>query len=411
MVKNLFSFQCLDEEERLALDLLTKVIRDAIADRASDIHLVPQAQEYVMRYRIDGVLREIARHIPSVPASMISVARKAAVIDPASALPQEGRLMFDATSGEMKGSAPMLRLSFFPTAFGEMMTIKILDPGKLELQKGKLDRIFSHEEEASLARTILEKPYGVVIITGPAGSGKTTTYYAALEYLAEKTRQQCSIISLECPVELQLDGVIQTTVDPPGGFTFARALKSLMQQDPDIIGCSEIQDLETARLLCNIAITGHLVITLMHSADVAQAIMRLLQLGLEPYLLGMSVEGIIAQRLVRKVCRNCSEEVRSNPEIVEQLRDEIDGYEKLAVTVRGKGCDKCGGSGYRGRVAVYEILPGDRSLDSIMMKCRSVEELRGALRGKGCASQKQKALRLAMEGVTSLEEALRWTLV
>ncbi len=411
MVKSLNAFQCRDEEERLALELFIKVINDAISDRASDIHLVPRSQEYVMRYRIDGTLREIARHTPSVPASLISIAKKAAALDPLSLLPQEGKLTLALSEDEQNGAPPLLRLSFFPTAFGEMMTIRILDTRKLESMKGKLDHIGFNRDEGNLVRSILEKPYGVVIITGPAGSGKTTTYYAALEYLAEKTKEQCSIISLECPVELHLDGVIQTTVDPAGGFTFVRALRALMQQDPDIIGCSEIQDLETARLLSTIAITGHLVLTLLHSADVAQAIMRLLQLGLEPYLLGMSVEGIIAQRLVRKICDNCSEEVRNSVEIVEQMSGEIEGYERLAVTRRGRGCEKCGGTGFRGRTPVYEIFPGDRSLDSIIMKSQSVEELRDVLRNKGYLSQKQKALRLAMEGVTSLEEALRWTLV
>jgi len=411
VVKSFTAFQCRDEEERLAHELFIKVVNDAIADRASAIHLVPQSQEYVMKYRIDGALREIARHTPSVPASLISIVKKAAALDPLSSIPQEGRLTLAHSETGQMGEAPQLRLSFFPTAFGEMMIIRILDPRKLESLKGKLDNICFNREEGELVRTILGKPFGMIIITGPAGSGKTTTYYAALEYLAERTEEQCSIISLECPIELQLDGVIQTAVDPAGGFTYARALKSLMQQDPDIIGCSEIQDLETARLLSNIAITGHLVLTLLHSADVAQAIMRLLQLGLEPYLLGMSIEGVIAQRLVRKICVHCSEEVTNSPEIVEQFCSEIEGYEKLAVTRHGRGCRKCDGTGFKGRTAVYEIFPGDRCLDSIILKSQSVEELRKVLRKKGYLSQRQKALQLAMEGVISLEEALRWTLV
>ncbi|MDQ7821720.1 MAG: GspE/PulE family protein [Candidatus Eremiobacteraeota bacterium] len=406
-MNSLAQFTTKDEEELVAHELSLRIAVDAIAERTSDIHIDPGQKEGVIKYRIDGLLQEISRHPLPVISVLLGVIKKAAALKADEIrTPQEGIVTFTTDKIDKKTVAYTLRIATFPTCFGERMVLRILDPGKVSFLKGDMGTLGFSEKEEKAIKSILDKPFGLILYTGPTGCGKTTTAYASLGYLHERTKGRCSIISLENPIEYHLEGLVQTTVDSE--FTHAKALKALMSQDPDVIFCGEIQNAETARLLMTLSLTGHLMLSQLHSSDVAGALKRLVDIGIEPYLLGMTIEGVIAQRLMRKICPHCREEVKSSAEIAGSIPGKGDSP---AVLYRGKGCARCHHSGYLGRTAVYEILPRHEKLPELLTRNLSLAELREELRPLFLATLRESALWKAKEGITTVEEALRCSMV
>jgi type IV pilus assembly protein PilB len=336
--------------------LLNLVLLQAIRDKASDIHFEPFEDEYKMRYRIDGVLYEMVpppKHIAMALSSRIKVMANLDIAE--RRLPQDGRIPL------VVGGNPVdLRVSILPTMFGESVVLRVLDRSQVDLS---LDIIGLREHELDIVRQLIHKPNGVVVVTGPTGSGKTTTLYSCLKELNDI---ETKIITTENPVEYDIDGMIQVQIRPEIGLTFAKCLRSILRQDPDIVMVGEIRDLETAEISIQASLTGHLVFTTLHTNDAPSSIARLLDLGVEPFLVTATLEGIIAQRLVRRICTNCKTEFRPSEEQLMELNllPEDVGDKKFHY---GKGCEQCNNTGYRGRQGLFEIMAfNDELRDQLM---------------------------------------------
>lgn len=400
-----------DEEEKLAFDLLEKVMLDAASERASDIHLEPFRDDSVIRFRVDGVMTEISRHGPNVIKSLIRVAKKISSLNPdVEEIPQEGKIVIDFDRPDGEARTFDFRLSTMPTIFGEKMVFRVLDPSSARrILKGELPAVGLDSEEIKAMEAILAKPCGLVIYSGPSGSGKTTTVYASLAHLANRTRGRCSIMSLEEPVECAIDGVIQTQVNRDGEFNYLRALKAAMRQDPDIVFVADIPDLPAAQMVLQAALTGHLILTQVAAGDAAQAVHNFFKMGVEPYLISMILEGITSQRLVRTICPGCKKKIPAKKEIIHRFREDIDNPEEVTYLYKGEGCPQCRNSGYRGRTAIYQIIPRNEKLVDLMARQPSLAEMRKEMDLLGYPSLRKAAIRKAIEGVTTMEEALRST--
>ncbi len=348
--------------------LLNLVLLQAIRDKASDIHFEPFEDEFKMRYRIDGVLYEMVpppRHIALAVASRIKVMSNLDIAE--RRVPQDGRI--ELTVG---GKPVDLRVSVLPTMFGESVVMRVLDRSQVELD---IRKIGLRDDEQKVVNDLIHLPNGIVIVTGPTGSGKTTTLYSALSAI---NTIDSKIITTEDPVEYDIEGLIQVQINPEIDLTFARCLRSILRQDPDIILVGEIRDLETAQIAIHSSLTGHLVFSTLHTNDAPTAITRLLDLGLEPYLVTATLEAVVAQRLVRRICMNCRAEFEPTEEMLRELEltpEEVRGR----TFFFGKGCDLCNNTGYRGRTAIFEIMHMDDSLRDLILKQSSNE--RGARRG------------------------------
>ncbi|MBI2265645.1 MAG: type II/IV secretion system protein [Armatimonadetes bacterium] len=403
-----FRFIPQDEEQKLAWDLVQRIILDAASERSSDIHMEPCRGDCIIRYRIDGVLREISRHSSSVLQSVSKVLKKLGNMDPdVDQFPQDGKILCEI--GLMRGENRVFdfRLSTFPTVSGEKVVMRILDPALVSSAiGGGFEAIGLRGDSAKKMQEILEKPFGLVIFSGPTGCGKTTTVYSSLTHIVGKTGGACNVMSLECPVEYVLDGVTQTLVKPAEEFGYAQAMRAAMRQDPDIISCAEISDLETAQAVVQAALTGHLVLAVLHAPDAPSAALRLSEIGIEPYLVPMALEGIVSQRLLRKICLNCARPSELDPVAKEAFEETA---APVPIYYKGAGCEQCRGSGYRGRTGVYEILPRDNHILGLIAQSASPEEIRQEMLRLGCPTLRQAALQLAAEGVTTVEEALRAT--
>jgi type IV pilus assembly protein PilB len=387
-------------EDNKVIRLLNLVLLQAIKDKASDIHFEPFEDEFKMRYRIDGVLYEMIpppRHLALPIVSRIKVMSNLDIAE--RRLPQDGRIELQV------GNSPVdLRISVLPTMFGESVVMRVLDRSNVQLS---LDKIGLRDDELENVRSLINKPNGIVIVTGPTGSGKTTTLYAALNELNDP---ETKILTAEDPVEYDIDGLVQCQINVEQELTFARLLRSFLRQDPDIILVGEIRDLETAQIAVQASLTGHLVFSTLHTNDAPSSILRLLDLGMEAFLLTATIEAIVAQRLVRRICLHCKEEFTPTDEQLMELqlkRSDIEGR----VLYRGRGCDNCNHSGYRGRKAIFEIMRLDDQLREMVMKEASTTVLRAECRRRGMRTLRESGLLAIFEGQTTIDEVVRETIV
>ncbi|MFP4143643.1 MAG: GspE/PulE family protein [Phycisphaeraceae bacterium] len=379
--------------------LLNLVLLQAIKDKASDIHFEPFEDEFKMRYRIDGVLYEMIpppRHLAMPIVSRIKVMADLNIAE--RRLPQDGRIELVVNNQPVD-----LRISVLPTMFGESVVMRVLDRSNVSLD---VDRLGMRHDDIDEFRQLINKPNGIVIVTGPTGSGKTTTLYAALH---ELNRPEDKILTVEDPVEYDMDGLVQVQVNPDVGLTFAAALRSFLRQDPDTILVGETRDLETAQIAVQASLTGHLVFTTLHTNDAPSTIARLVDLGLETFLVTATLEGIIGQRLVRKICPRCKEAYTPSEEELLQLSlspEDLDGRELY----RGRGCDYCNQSGYRGRMAIFEIMVLDDEMRELIMQNASTQVLRSEARKRGMRTLRQAGLLAIYDGLTTIDEVVRETM-
>lgn len=379
--------------------LLNLVLMQAIRDRASDIHFEPFENEFKMRYRIDGVLYEMVPPPKQLGPAITSRVKVMANLDIAERrLPQDGRI--ELTVG---GKPVDLRIAILPTIHGESAVLRVLDRSNVELS---LDRIGLRQDDYDKFVKLIQKPNGIVVVTGPTGSGKTTTLYAALSFLNDI---ETKILTAEDPVEYDIDGLCQVQVNPDAGLTFAKALRSFLRQDPDIILVGETRDLETAQIAVQASLTGHLVLSTLHTTDAPGSIVRLVDLGIEPFLLTATLEGIIAQRLARTICKSCKEQYEPKEEELMELNltPEMVKGKKFS---RGRGCTVCNNSGYKGRLAIFEIMVIDDEVRDLVMKNANTTVLRAIARKKGMRTLREAGLLAIYDGLTTIDEIVRETL-
>ena len=379
--------------------LVNMVLLEAIRNRASDIHFEPFENEYFMRYRIDGMLYEMLPPPKSIAMAIASRIKVMSNLDIAERrLPQDGRIEL------IVGGRPVdLRVSILPTMFGESVVMRVLDRGNVSLD---LERIGMREDDLQLLRQLIRRPNGIVIVTGPTGSGKTTTLYSALSELNEP---QTKILTSEDPVEYDIDGLIQVQINEDIGLTFDRALRSFLRQDPDIVLVGEIRDLQTAEIAVQAALTGHLVFTTLHTNDAPSVIARLLDLGLEPFLITATAEGVVAQRLVRCICTRCKETYVPDEIVLLELNLKPEDVSGRTFS-RGVGCDYCRGTGYSGRMAIFEIMLYDDQIRNLIMERQSTNMLREAARKRGMRTLRESGLLAIYDGLTTIEEVVGQTL-
>ena len=379
--------------------LVNLVLLQAIRDKASDVHFEPFEDEFKMRYRIDGVLFEMVpppKHVAMAISSRIKVMSNLDIAE--RRLPQDGRIEL-----LVEGRPVDLRVSVLPTMFGESVVLRVLDRTQVNLDLAQLG---FRDEDLGIIRQLIDKPHGIVIVTGPTGSGKTTTLYSCLK---ELNSPEVKILTSEDPVEYDIDGMIQVQIKSEIGLTFGRCLRSFLRQDPDIILVGEIRDLETAQIAVQSSLTGHLVFSTLHTNDAPSSIARLLDLGLEPFLVTATLEAIVAQRLVRKICENCKEEFEPTEQQLFEIGltpEDIAGR----VLYYGKGCDYCNHTGFRGRRAIFETMVLDDELRELIMKHASTNVLRAAARKRGMRSLRESGLLTLYDGITTIEEVVRETL-
>ncbi|MCK6455627.1 MAG: type II secretion system ATPase GspE [Phycisphaerae bacterium] len=382
------------------IKLLNLVLLQAIRDHASDIHFEPFEDEYKLRYRIDGVLYEMIpppRFLSLAIASRIKVMANLDIAE--RRLPQDGRI-----SLSLGGNPIDLRVAVLPTMFGESVVLRVLDRSSISLD---LEKLGLREDDLHKFNQLIEKPHGVVINTGPTGSGKTTTLYAALKKL---NTPDVKILTAEDPVEYDIDGMIQCQVNPDVGLTFARCLRSFLRQDPDIIFVGEIRDLETAQIAVQASLTGHLVLTTVHTNDAPSTIARLMDLGLEPFLITAVLEGVVAQRLVRRICKHCKTEFQPTEEMLMEMELRAPDVEGRRF-FRGKGCDYCNGTGYRGRLGIFEIMVVDDEMRDLIMQRASTNIIRSHARKANMRTLRESGLLAIFEGHTTIEEVVKETLL
>jgi general secretion pathway protein E len=385
--------------EAPVIRLVSLIITNALDMRASDIHVEPFENRLAVRYRVDGVLHDVESPPKRLAAAVISRIKIMANLDIAERrLPQDGRIRL-----RVQGKEIDLRVSTVPTMHGESVVMRILDKGGVALDFQKLG--FAPDTLKAFIEVLMQ-PHGILLVTGPTGSGKTTTLYTALDRL---NQPDVKILTVEDPVEYQMVGINQIQVKPQIDLTFANALRSIVRQDPDVIMIGEIRDLETAQIAVQSALTGHLVLSTVHTNDAASTVNRLLDMGVDDYLLTSTVVGILAQRLVRKLCPHCKEPYRALPEMVEQL-----GLHKFTdaadVTLyRAKGCSQCSNTGYQGRFCILEMLPMTDPLRTLVMKHAQSNELKAEAQREGMVSMYEDGMRKALAGDTTFEEVLRVT--
>ena len=379
------------------INLVNLIILEAVQDKASDIHIEPFERRLKIKYRIDGVLHEKAPPPKDLQPAIISRIKIMAQLNIAERfVPQDGHIRFTAPNVQVD-----IRVSTVPTMYGESVVLRILDKSSTLRQLGELGM---SERLLKTFETVIRRPHGILLVTGPTGSGKTTTLYAALNHIYTPGKK---IITIEDPVEFHLEGINQMQVNPKRGLTFANGLRAILRQDPDIVMVGEIRDSETADIAIRSALTGHLVFSTLHTNDASSAITRLLDMGIEPFLLATTVEGVVAQRLVRVICERCAEELEPTRQILEQLGAD-------AETMRGKklrcgrGCQECHKTGYRGRLGLFEMLRVSEGMREVMMNRPSGSQIRRAA-GTDFVSMRQDGYHKVLAGITSLEEVWRVT--
>jgi general secretion pathway protein E len=394
--------------EAPVIRLVNLLINRAVEQRASDIHIEPFENELKVRYRIDGVLHDIEQPPRRQQAAIVSRVKIMAKLNIAERrLPQDGRIKLRTMGKEID-----LRVSTLPTLYGESVVLRILVRSSIVLDLEQLG--FPADTLAEFEKLIV-RPYGMLLVTGPTGSGKTTTLYGALEKINSPDKK---IITIEDPVEYQLSGVNQIHVKPQIGLTFANGLRSIVRQDPDVIMVGEIRDPETAEIAVQAALTGHLVFSTLHTNDAAGAVSRLLEMGVEDYLLASSLLGVLAQRLVRKVCRRCREAVPEGEAFLgapEQTRATVERFATATAHVRATqmyravGCEECSGTGYRGRSGIYELLLITEPVREQILKHASADAIKTTATGRGMRTLRDDGWLKVREGTTTVAEVLRVT--
>lgn len=380
--------------------LLNMVLLLAIKDKASDIHFEPFEDEYKMRYRVDGVLYELVpppRHLAPAISSRIKVMSNLDIAE--RRLPQDGRIEL-----AIGGNSVDIRVSTLPTLFGESVVLRILDRTVVKLD---LEKIGMAPDILARWREVIHKPNGIILVTGPTSSGKTTTLYATLN---ELNRIEDKIITTEEPVEYDIDGLVQVPINPEIGVTFANCLRAILRQDPDKILIGETRDLETAEISIQASLTGHAVFTTLHTNDAPSAVTRLRDMGLPTFLITATVEAVLAQRLVRKICTNCRTEFTPSPEIAMELGMTAEEA-ALKKFFYGRGCERCNNTGYKGRMGLYELLVMNEQLRDMVNTEASLDVFRDACRKFGMRTLRESGLLAIHEGLTTVEEVVRETMI
>jgi type IV pilus assembly protein PilB len=380
--------------------LLNMVLLMAIRDHASDLHFEPFEDEFRIRIKADGVLYEMVpppRHLAFAITTRLKVMANLDIAE--RRLPQDGRI--ELTVG---GHPVDMRVSVLPTMFGESVVLRVLDRSVVQLN---LNKVGMDAATVSGFREAIAKPNGIVLVTGPTGSGKTTTLYAAL---SELNTIEDKLITTEDPVEYDIDGLVQVPIDASIGNTFAQCLRAILRQDPDIILVGEIRDVETAEIAVQASLTGHMVFSTLHTNDAPATITRLRDMGVPPFLITATLEAVLAQRLVRRICAQCKEEVTPTPDLLAEL-DLKPADVAGKKFYRGKGCDACNRSGYKGRVGLFELMHLNDDLRDMIMRNASTDEIRAAARGIGMVTLRDAGMQAAYDGTTTIEEVIRETIV
>jgi len=379
--------------------LINALLVRALRERASDVHFEPSEVRSSTRFRVDGMLRDVLTIDRALHAALVSRIKIMASLDIAEKrLPQDGRI-----SVRLAGRPVDVRVSTLPTGHGERAVLRLLDK-----QSGRLDLggLGMSARTLTEVESLVRAPQGIVLVTGPTGSGKTTTLYAALDRV---DTGRYNVMTVEDPIEYDLAGISQTQVNARIGMSFARALRSILRQDPDVIMIGEIRDQETAQVAIQASLTGHLVLATLHTNDACASVTRLLDMGVEPYLLASSLLGVVAQRLVRRVCPDCVERVPADAAALRQLGMSAAAARAVKTLVRARGCSLCNASGYRGRTGIYEVLAMSEPLRALIHARAAEAEMRAAARAAGMASLRDDGTRWIANGATTLEELLRAT--
>jgi len=382
------------QDDAPIIRMINALLTQAVREGASDVHIEPFEASSSVRFRRDGVLREVAQPHRALHAAMASRIKIMASLDIAEKrLPQDGRIAL-----RLAGRQVDVRVSSLPTAHGERIVLRLLDKGAAQLG---LDRLGMAEDTRATFTALLDQPHGILLVTGPTGSGKSTTLYAALQSMDTRSR---NIVTVEDPVEYDLPGVGQTQVNARIDLSFARALRAILRQDPDVIMIGEIRDLETAQIAVQASLTGHLVLATLHTNDAASAVTRLADMGVEPFLLASTLRGVVAQRLVRRLCPACAGERPAH-----DSERAVFGPACPPVLATAAGCPACGQTGYAGRSGIYELMVADEGVERLIHDGADEGSLRRHARSAGARSLREDGLRLLAAGATSPEELLRVT--
>jgi len=387
-------------QEPPVIRLVESLITRGIQEGATDIHVEPEERLVRNRFRVDGVLRQGPDVPKELQGAVIARLKVMANLDIAeNRLPQDGRIDF-----QFGGRQIDIRVSTFPTIRGENLVLRILDRAKLVLG---LEQLGFTPDHLTFFRRVLQSPNGIILVTGPTGSGKTTTLYSAMSYLNAEER---NIITIEDPVEYEIQGIRQSQINVKAGLTFANGLRHILRQDPDVIMVGEMRDDETVDVAIRAALTGHLVFSTLHTNDAAGAVPRLTDMGVAPFLLASALLLVVSQRLVRSICNSCKEEAEPDPALLRRLGLQTDGGDQLKF-YRGKGCDKCGNTGYRNRIGIFELLRVGPEMTPLILEKADSGSLQRAARAQGMRTMLEDGIRKALRGGTTLEEVAREALM
>jgi len=388
-----------ESDGAVVIKIVNSVIMNALRQGASDIHIEPEDDKLNIRFRVDGILHEASSPPKYLQSAFISRIKIMANLDIAEKrIPQDGRFTMRMEAREID-----IRVSSFPTINGENVVLRLLDTANLIMSPRKLG--FS-EEVLKKYSSMITKPHGIILVTGPTGSGKTTTIYASL---SEINSVEKNVITIEDPVEYKIEGIRQTQVNPKVNLTFANGLRSILRQDPDIIMVGEIRDLETLEIAIHAALTGHLVFSTLHTNDAPGAVTRMVDMGAEPFLISSAVIGILAQRLVRTVCPECKKDYKPSGEELKETGMFIRGQKGDIIFYKGTGCKRCMGTGYKGRIGIYELMPITGEIKDLTVKKSPAEEIRKTAVSQGMRGLKEDGIAKIEEGLTTIEEVLRVT--
>lgn len=386
-------------EDASIIKFVNQVLLEAYRDRATDIHIEPFEDELIVRYRIDGILHEtkVPSTVKNFQSAIISRIKIMANLNIAERrLPQDGRIRIKIGDDKVD-----LRVSIMPTPFGESVMIRLLSSNILF----GLENLGLLKADLEILEKMIKKPHGIIFVTGPTGSGKTTTLYASLNKINDKDKK---IITIEDPIEYQLKGIMQMQVQPKIGFTFANALRSMLRHDPDVMMVGEVRDYETAEITIRVALTGHLVFSTIHTNDAAGGVTRLIDMGVEPFLVASAVECFIAQRLVRVICDKCKKEFKPDKEILRELGISRLDLSKIKL-YEGKGCESCRHTGYKGRTAIYEILVMSEPIRELVLKRASSDQIKKKAINLGMRTLRQDGWEKIKKGITTPSEVIRVT--
>ena len=389
-----------DADEAPIRKLLNMILLLAIKDQASDVHFEPFEDEFRVRIKADGMLYELVpppRHLANAIVSRIKIMSELDIAE--RRLPQDGRIELN-----VGGHSVDLRVSVLPTLFGEAVVMRVLDRTVVQLD---LNKIGMDANTLTRFRGVLRRPNGIVLVTGPTGSGKTTTLYSALNELNDI---ETKIITTEDPIEYDIDGLIQVPVNPDIQVTFATVLRAILRHDPDTILVGEIRDFETAEVAIQSALTGHLVFSTLHTNDAPSAITRLRDMGIEPFLITATVEAVLAQRLIRRICTECRTQFEPSDELLMELQLPIEQARRYKFYY-GRGCQRCNNSGYKGRGGIYELLEVTDDIRDLVSSNASVDDIRDFARGQGMTTLREAGLKLIFDGVTTIDEVVRETVM